>query len=102
MFDILPKESICKNCIWARKPWSEKLFNEGYIGCFKLLDMIKRSPSVSQDIAVLRIVSSGEFDEAATGWVSVARLNEKVSDNAFNNILLTKGCTKCAYHETEN
>lgn len=98
----MPKESICRTCIWARRPWSKKLFNEGYIGCFKHLDLIKENPSVSQDTAALQIVNGGEFDEAVTGWVSVARLNEKVSDNAFNNILLTKGCTKCAYLQTEN
>lgn len=98
----MPKESICKNCTWARRPWSEELLKKGYVGCFKHLDLIKENPFVSQNTAALRIVNSGEFDDAATGWVSVARLNEKVSDNAFNNILLTKGCTKCAYHETEN
>lgn len=98
----MPKESICKNCIWARKPWSEELLKKGYVGCFKHLYLIKVNPFISQDTAALRIVNSGEFDEAATGWVSVARLNEKISDNAYNGILLTKGCTKCAYHETEN
>lgn len=96
------KESICKNCIWARKPWSEKLLKEGYIGCFKHLNLLKENPSDSQDTAALRIVDSGEFDEAATGWVSIARLNEKVSDNAYNKVLLTKGCTRCAYHKTKN
>lgn len=98
----MQKESICKNCIWARKPWSETLLKEGYIGCVKHLELIKVNPFMSQYTAALRIVNSGEFDKTATGWVSVARLNEKVSDNAFNNILLTKGCTKCAYHQTEN
>lgn len=98
----MPKESICRTCIWARKPWSKELLKDKYIGCFKHLNLLKENPSDSQDTAALRIVNSGEFDEAATGWVSVARLNEKVSDNAYNGILLTKGCTKCAYHQTEN
>lgn len=98
----MPTESICKNCTWARKPWSEELLKKGYIGCFKHLDLLKENPSESQDAAALRIVKGGEFDEAGTGWVSVARLNEKTSDNAFNHVLLTKGCTRCAYHKTKS
>ena len=92
--------SICTDCIFARRPWSDELLEKGYIGCFKHLELLKGG--INQDEAAMKIIRSGEFAEAATGWVSQAKLGEKNTDNAINGILMTVGATRCAYHETDN
>lgn len=97
----MPKESICKNCIWARRPASNELLQSGWIGCFQHLALCEKL-FIDQDKAAAKIVSEGSFEKTATGWVACATLEQKEYMRSVNGVLMTIGCTQCAYHKTEN
>jgi hypothetical protein len=97
----MPKESICKNCIWARRPASKDLLQSGWIGCFQHLALCEKL-FIDQDEAATKIVSEGSFEKAATGWVACATLEQKEYMRSVNGVLMTIGCTKCPYHQTKN
>lgn len=96
--------SICLDCEHGRKPWSEELARQGYVGCFKHL----RIAADEFDMARLHldwkgipqhIVDNGVFEQAATGWVCQGRPHQQENGSAFNGILMTVGCSKCKYFE---
>ena len=96
--------SICHGCEHARKPWSEELARQGWIGCFKHLRLAADEFAMARlhldwDGIPQHIVDNGSFEQAATGWVCQGRPHQMESGSAFNGILMSVGCTKCIYFQ---
>ena len=94
--------SICLNCEHGRKPWSEELARQGYVGCFKHLhiaanEVMKSQLNLDWEGIPQHIVNNGTFEQAATGWVCQGRPHQQEIGSAFNGILMTIGCRKCKY-----
>lgn len=101
-------DSICATCALAGHI-HQNLENQGYIGCRKVLQIIQESIPLSgyspyhnmstEDISkhILRNITC---ETAAVGWVDNGPL-KCPSGIKFNDILITKGTTKCSYYTPE-
>lgn len=81
--------SICYTCICARKPWSSKFRDEGWMGCTIMLRDEYGYAAV------------GEAKELATGWVDLRSkpFSKEGSGIVTNNMLLTLGVEHCRMYE---
>lgn len=89
--------SLCHNCDNARKPASESLAQEGYVGCAMHFSLARQEGG-DMESALWKIIKGAQLDKAVTGWVTPLRLNTKARESsAFNCVLMTKHCTKCRF-----
>jgi len=78
--------SICYDCQYARRPWSNEFRNEGYVGCcLRALD----PPRDHHEIEVGEAVASGWVDLKSDIW------NDKGSGMVTNEQLVTLGIKSC-------
>lgn len=89
--------SICHHCQFALKPASKELAEQGYIGCQKMLVLLWNM-HVSGDDAANEILSNGDFEQAALGWVNLSSLGADFGMRSLNEVFMSIGCTKCKYH----
>ncbi len=98
--------SICHDCVNARKPASEQLAQEGFVGCANhiALTMDPNDHNVfllSMDEAAAIMYEKITAENAGTGWVYPARLKDNGDPGIMvNGVLLVKGCTGCPWKKT--
>jgi hypothetical protein len=73
--------SLCDNCANKRNTWSDKLRDDGYIGCCLLLLDLRTPPDIE----------GIEAETLATGWINIG-------GRCFNDMVITRGTTKCPYY----
>lgn len=90
--------TICLTCEKARKPWSDELAKQGYVGCcmFVIQSRItKEDDNEERDISFLL-----KAKEAAEGWVDLrSRPNGKGSGIVTNFQLLTLEVEDCKEYQ---
>lgn len=89
--------SICHQCQFALKPTSKELAEQGYVGCQKML-LLLRKMSFSGADAANEIHSNGTFEQAALGWVNLSSLDADFEMRSLNDVFMSVGCTKCKYY----
>ncbi len=86
--------SICYNCDHARKPASNALQDEGYVGCAYPLIKLRQT---EQDTDELDVSFIGEAKQLAEGWVDMrAKIFGNNSGITTNCQLLTLGVGDCS------
>jgi len=93
--------SKCFTCCHARKPWSEILLSQGWVGCAcqaKLTGGVQIESGSDIVIAV-------DAETIGSGWVRMRVPLHFKEDSFFsgllNNQLLVKNATNCSHYEEE-
>jgi len=99
MRDACP--SLCHTCTKARKPCSEELAKEGWVGCASMF-CDRSNPDEDPKVQLARILRGLKAARMGTGWVKpVALDNDEESGMmvSYNDVLLTMATTKCSFYD---